>query len=114
MYQWRQDIVFVVRTKKFADRQTPVLVCANKSDMTDVQSMFAIREKFLRELNNLKESRTTMESIETNEEATVPVGKSGEVLGWEGFTSPISFGQISVKDGNLTDVLDFLEALLPQ
>jgi small GTP-binding protein len=101
----------LLENKKFADRQIPVLVCANKSDLTDVQSMPAIREKFLKELNHLRESRTTMESIETNEEATVPVGKSGEVLGWESFTSPISFGQISVKDGHLRDVLDFLEAL---
>jgi len=102
----------LLENKKFADRHVPVLVCSNKADLLNVKSMPAIREIFLKELNNLKNSRTTMGSIETSEkEEIAQIGGLGEELRWDSFASPISFGQISVKDGNLRDVLDFLEAI---
>jgi len=96
--------------KKFSMKKVPILVCANKVDLNNANSMSMIREKVLDELNKLKESQTTMENLGKHDEDIITVGKPGEKLTWENLNS-ISFGQISVKEGNLKDVLNFLGSI---
>jgi signal recognition particle receptor subunit beta len=103
-------MLFALLEKKgFMKKQIPILICANKSDLGDAQTMTAIRSRILDELNTLRESRTTMETIDKVDEGIEPVGKSGDKLTWENLGCTVSFGQISAKEGNVRDVLDFLE-----
>jgi signal recognition particle receptor subunit beta len=97
----------LLEKKGFTNNKIPVLICANKTDLSDAQTMVAIRGKMLDELNKLKETRPT-ENLEKNDEI-VPVGKTDERFTWENLGSSVSFGQISAKTGNVRDVLDFLE-----
>jgi len=101
----------LMERREFLNRKFPVLICANKIDLTDSQPLTVIRQRMLDELNKLKESRSTMENTEKRDEDIMSVGKSGERLSWDNLGMPVSFGQISAKQGNVTDVLDFLEAI---
>jgi len=99
----------LLEMKDLMKRKIPILVCANKIDLNNVASMTVIRTKILEELNKLKESQPG--NIEHGEEGAGVVGKPDEKLTAENIGTPISFGQISAKEGKLTDVLDFLESL---
>jgi len=97
--------------KGFLSKKIPVLICANKIDLDSSQPVNAVRQKMLDELNKMKETRPTMENIEKREEDITSIGKSGERLSWDNLGLTVSFGQISAKQGNVTDVLDFLEGI---
>jgi len=95
--------------KEIWSTKTPILICANKIDLDNTDNMAAIRTKIFQELNKLKESQSG--NVEHGDEQAGIVGKPGEKLTPENIGIPISFGQISAKQGRLTDVLDFLEGL---
>jgi len=101
----------LMEKKGFLDKKVPVLICANKMDLDNSQTLNAIRQKILEELNKLKDNRSSMENIEKRDEDITTFGKSGEKLTWENMGLPVSFGQISAKQGSVIDVLDFLEGI---
>jgi small GTP-binding protein len=92
----------------FLGKKAPVLICANKIDMNDSLSLNAVRARILEEMNKLKDSRS---GSEKREQDVTSVGKSGEKLTWDNLGATVSFGQISAKQGKITDVLDFLEGI---
>jgi signal recognition particle receptor subunit beta len=97
---------------QFVKKQIPILICANKTDLSDAQTMTAIRTKILDELNKLRDSPLNVNTIEKeNHEGIALIGKAGERLTWENIGTPVSFGQISAKTGNVRDVIDFLEGI---
>jgi small GTP-binding protein len=102
----------LLENKDFINKKTPILVCANKSDLDQADNVPAIRSKILAELNKLKESGSSMENIEhSGDEQGSAIGKSGEKLTWDSLGAPISFGRISVKKGEMRDLLDFFEGI---
>jgi signal recognition particle receptor subunit beta len=96
---------------QFVKKQIPILICANKTDLSDAQTMTAIRTKILEELNKLRDSPLNVNTIEKEQEGIALIGKAGERLTWENIGTPVSFGQISAKTGNVRDVIDFLEGI---
>jgi signal recognition particle receptor subunit beta len=100
----------LLENKEFIKKQIPVLICANKTDLSDAQTMTAIRTKILEELNKLRDSPLNVNTIEKDNEIS-SIGKAGERLTWENLGSSVSFGQISAKTGNVRDAIDFLEGI---
>jgi small GTP-binding protein len=102
--------LFSLMENKFG-KNTPVLFCLNKMDLSASNTMNAIRQKILDELNKLKGIQSSLGgNIEKSEDITSSIGKS-ERLTWDNLDLTVSFGQISAKQGNVTDVLDFLESI---
>jgi len=101
----------LMERKEFMGKKVPVLVSANKMDLDSSQPMNSVRQTILDELNKLKDHRSSMENTEKRDEDITTFGKSGERLSWENLGLNVAFGQISAKQGNVTDVLDFLEGI---
>jgi small GTP-binding protein len=102
--------LFSLMEKKIGN--IPVLFCANKIDLSESHTMNVTRHRILDELNKLKDTQSSMGNIEKSEDiTTASIGKSGEKLSWDNLGLAVSFGQISAKQGNITDVLDFLEGI---
>jgi small GTP-binding protein len=101
----------LLEKKGFLHKKIPVMICANKIDMIDSLSLNAIRGKMLDEINKMRDSRSTTETTSEKVEDITSAGKSGEKFTWENLGMTVSFGQISAKQANVTDVLDFLEGI---
>jgi signal recognition particle receptor subunit beta len=109
--QGSKTLFTMLEKKGFMTKKIPVLICANKIDLSESQPLTAIRQKILEEMNKLRENRGNMETIQKGDEDVAAIGQSGERLTWDTLGVPVSFGQISAKQGNVTDVLDFLEGI---
>jgi len=109
-----KTLFYLLEKKEFRNKKTPVLICANKTDLDSTQTLGSIRSRILEEIKKLKDSRSTMENTDKGDEDIMSIGKSGEPLTLENLGLTVSLGQICTKEGKITDVLDFLEGIQHQ
>ncbi|ETO18950.1 hypothetical protein RFI_18293 [Reticulomyxa filosa] len=116
-----QNVVLIARTQKFCKQESPDFDFERNVfnffffncyfSMKRISFIFCFLKIYIWISNKLKESQSTMTSIQNEEDETTTIGKPGEDLTWEDLPSSISFGRISVKEKNLTDVLHFFATL---
>jgi len=93
-------------------RRIPILIACNKQDLLTAYKAQSVRSLLEKEIEKLRHTRSTVPSQQEESGSSaedMSIGLEGEEFSMDHLELPVSFAEISAKDGNIQKVVTFVE-----